>query len=83
MNQNDNQIFEIVKRDIKSHIEIQFNEMKKCYEIKIVGDTDVDKDFLKINHFGSGLYNVNPKRGFAILDGINKMLSLIKIKNDK
>lgn len=82
MNQeNNSQEFEIQHAKINSRIEIVYNKRKKCYELQVIGVSDTDRLFLRINKLGSGAFGVDPSIAFPIIDGFNKKLSIVKIKN--
>jgi hypothetical protein len=82
MSLNNDQEFEIINKKINSKIEIVFNKIKKCYEMKVVGGKASDDFLIKINRYASGTFNVERKPVFSFIDELNRKIGTIKIKNN-
>lgn len=75
--------YTIEKKRIHSELEVVFDEANGVLRIDVIGENKKDKDYIYMNRYGNGVHHVEIKTIFSVINSANKLLSLIRIKDNE
>ena len=75
--------YTVKKERIHSELEVVFDEASGVLRIDVIGENKKDKDYIYMNRYGNGAHHVEIKTIFSVINSANKLLSLIRIKDNE